>query len=139
MLLILLALLALLGMPLFAVIALGALAAFNDQGLNMTLVVMEFQRIGELPVLVALPLFTFAGVLLSHSRTPERLVDLTRAMFGWMPGGLAILGLGLFALMTAFTGASATSSPAVSESHLMCGAASSRSPASTRRTGWCTA
>ena len=53
-----------------------------------------------------LPLFTFAGVLLSHSRTPERLVDLTRAMFGWMPGGLAILGLGLFALMTAFTGAS---------------------------------
>lgn len=106
MLLILLALLALLGMPLFAVIALGALVAFNDQGLNMTLVVMEFQRIGELPVLVALPLFTFAGVLLSHSRTPERLVDLTRAMFGWMPGGLAILGLGLFALMTAFTGAS---------------------------------
>jgi len=106
MLLILLALLALLGMPLFAVIALGALVAFNDQGLNMTLVVMEFQRIGELPVLVALPLFTFAGVLLSHSKTPERLVDLTRAMFGWMPGGLAILGLGLFALMTAFTGAS---------------------------------
>ena len=106
MLLILLALLALLGMPLFAVIALGALVAFNDQSLNMTLVVMEFQRIGELPVLVALPLFTFAGVLLSHSKTPERLVDLTRAMFGWMPGGLAILGLGLFALMTAFTGAS---------------------------------
>jgi len=106
MLLIVLALLALLGMPLFAVIALGALVAFNEQGLNMTLVVMEFQRIGELPVLVALPLFTFAGVLLSHSKTPERLVDLTRAMFGWMPGGLAILGLGLFALMTAFTGAS---------------------------------
>ena len=106
MLFILLVLLALLGMPLFAVIALGALIAFNEQRLNMTLVVMEFQRIGELPVLVALPLFTFAGVLLSHSKTPERLVDLTRALFGWMPGGLAILGLGLFALMTAFTGAS---------------------------------
>jgi tripartite ATP-independent transporter DctM subunit len=101
-----LVLLALLGMPLFAVIALGALAAFHEQGLNTTLVVMEFQRIGELPVLVALPLFTFAGVLLSHSRTPGRLVDLTHALFGWMPGGLAILGLALFALMTAFTGAS---------------------------------
>jgi len=106
MLFVLLLLLALLGMPLFAVIALGALIGYNEQGLNMTLAVMEFQRIGELPVLVALPLFTFAGVLLSHSKTPERLVDLTRAMFGWMPGGLAILGLGLFALMTAFTGAS---------------------------------
>lgn len=106
MLFVLLLLLALLGMPLFAVIALGALIGYSEQSLNMTLVVMEFQRIGELPVLVALPLFTFAGVLLSHSKTPERLVDLTRSMFGWMPGGLAILGLGLFALMTAFTGAS---------------------------------
>jgi len=98
--------LALLGMPLFAVIALGALIGFWQQDLNLTLVVMEFQRIGELPVLVALPLFTFAGVLLSHSKTPQRLVDLTQALFGWIPGGLAILGLGLFALMTAFTGAS---------------------------------
>ncbi|MGK7296997.1 MAG: TRAP transporter large permease [Candidatus Wenzhouxiangella sp. M2_3B_020] len=106
MLFIVLVLLALFGMPLFAVIALGALAAFQEQGLNTTLVVMEFQRIGELPVLVALPLFTFAGVLLSHSKTPGRLVDLTHALFGWVPGGLAILGLGLFALMTAFTGAS---------------------------------
>jgi tripartite ATP-independent transporter DctM subunit len=98
--------LALLGMPLFAVIALGALIAFHREGLNLSLVAMEFQRIGELPVLVALPLFTFAGVLLSHSQTPRRLVDLSHALFGWMPGGLAILGLGLFALMTAFTGAS---------------------------------
>jgi len=102
----LLIVLALLGMPLFAVIGLGAIAAFHEQGLNLTLVIMEFQRIGELPVLVALPLFTFAGVLLSHSKTPARLVDLTHALFGWLPGGLAILGLGLFALMTAFTGAS---------------------------------
>ncbi|MFU8876919.1 MAG: TRAP transporter large permease [Wenzhouxiangellaceae bacterium] len=99
-------LLALFGMPLFAVIALGALIAFHQEGLNVTLVAMEFQRVGELPVLVALPLFTFAGVLLSHSKTPARLVDLSHALFGWMPGGLAILGLGMFALMTAFTGAS---------------------------------
>lgn len=98
--------LALLGMPLFAVIALGALIAFQQEGLSLSLVAMEFQRIGELPVLVALPLFTFAGVLLSHSQTPRRLVDLSHALFGWMPGGLAILGLGLFAVMTAFTGAS---------------------------------
>jgi len=98
--------LALLGMPLFAVIALGALLAFHQESLSLSLVAMEFQRIGELPVLVALPLFTFAGVLLSHSDTPRRLVDLSHALFGWLPGGLAILGLGLFALMTAFTGAS---------------------------------
>ncbi|MGB0515181.1 MAG: TRAP transporter large permease subunit [Wenzhouxiangellaceae bacterium] len=106
MLVLILLLLALLGMPLFAVIALGAIAGFHAEGLSVSLVAMEFQRIGELPVLVALPLFTFAGVLLAHSETPRRLVDLSHALFGWMPGGLAILGLGLFALMTAFTGAS---------------------------------
>ncbi|MDT8439083.1 MAG: TRAP transporter large permease [Wenzhouxiangellaceae bacterium] len=106
MLAVLLIALALLGMPLFAVIALGALAGFHAEDLNLSLVVMEFQRIGELPVLVALPLFTFAGVLLSHSKTPQRLVDVSHALLGWMPGGLAILGLILFALMTAFTGAS---------------------------------
>ncbi|MEM7053488.1 MAG: TRAP transporter large permease subunit [Pseudomonadota bacterium] len=99
-------LLALFGMPLFAVIALGAIIGFHQAGLSLSVVALEFQRIGETPVLVALPLFTFAGVLLAHSQTPSRLVDLTRALFGWLPGGLAILGLGLFALMTAFTGAS---------------------------------
>lgn len=106
MLTLLLIVLALAGMPLFAVIAIGALVAFWDVGLDVSVVAMEFQRIGELPVLVALPLFTFAGVLLARSETPARLVDVTRALFGWLPGGLAILGLGLFALMTAFTGAS---------------------------------
>ena len=106
MLMVLLVVLALVGMPLFAVIAIGALAAFHEAGLDVSVVAMEFQRIGELPVLVALPLFTFAGVLLARSETPSRLVDVTRALFGWLPGGLAILGLGLFALMTAFTGAS---------------------------------
>lgn len=106
MLVFVLLLLALFGMPLFAVIALGAMIGFHEAGLSLSVVALEFQRIGETPVLVALPLFTFAGVLLAHSNTPGRLVDLTRALFGWLPGGLAILGLGLFALMTAFTGAS---------------------------------
>jgi C4-dicarboxylate transporter DctM subunit len=99
-------LLALIGVPLFAVIAIGAFSGFSDLELSWMLVPMEFQRIGDLPVLVALPMFTFAGVLLAESRTPQRLVDLTRAALGWLPGGLAILGLIMFSLMTAFTGAS---------------------------------
>ncbi len=106
MIIVVLVLLALVGMPLFAVIALGAMAGFHQAELDLALVAMEFQRIGELPVLIALPLFTFAGVLVAHSATPARLVDLTRAALGWLPGGLAILGLLMFALMTAFTGAS---------------------------------
>ncbi len=103
---ILLVLLAIIGVPLFAVIAIGAFAGFSNLELSLMLVPMEFQRIGDLPVLVALPMFTFAGVLLAESRTPQRLVDFTRAALGWLPGGLAILGLVMFSLMTAFTGAS---------------------------------
>ena len=106
MMMVLLLTLALFGLPLFAVIGLAAVLGYYDAGADPVLVALDFQRIGELPVLVALPLFTFAGVLLARSGTPVRLVDVTRALFGWLPGGLAILGLGLFALMTAFTGAS---------------------------------
>lgn len=102
----LLIVLALIGMPLFAVIALGAFLGYWRSELDLSLVAMEFVRIGELPVLVALPLFTFAGVIVAHSHTPQRLVDFTRSALGWMPGGLAALALVLCALLTAFTGAS---------------------------------
>jgi C4-dicarboxylate transporter, DctM subunit len=69
-------------------------------------VAIEFYRIAEMPVLVAIPLFAFAGYLLGESRAPERLVRLTSAVLGWMPGGLAVVALASCALFTAFTGAS---------------------------------
>lgn len=106
MILLILVVLALVGMPLFAVIAVGALSGYWQAGLDPALAAMEFARIGEMPILVALPLFTFAGVLLAHSQAPRRLVDLTRSALGWLPGGLAVIALVLLALMTAFTGAS---------------------------------
>lgn len=99
-------LLALLGVPLFVVIAVGALTGFAAEDLDPAVVIIEFLRIGEMPVLLALPLFTFAGILFAESRTPERLVALSRALLGWLPGGLALIALVLCALMTAFTGAS---------------------------------
>ena len=98
--------LALLGAPLFAVIAAGALWAFYQSGADLAVVAIEFYRLAEMPLLVAIPLFTFAGYLLSESRAPTRLVDLSRALLGWLPGGLAIVALMACALFTAFTGAS---------------------------------
>ena len=101
-----LALLALSGMPLFAVIAAGALWGFYQSGVDLAVVAIEFYRIAEMPVLLAIPLFTFAGYLLSESQAPGRLVALTQALIGWMPGGLAIVSLMVCAFFTAFTGAS---------------------------------
>ncbi len=102
----LLLLLALLGTPLFVIIAAGALLGFHRSGVDLSVVAIEFFRIAEMPVLLAIPLFTFAGYLLSESRAPQRLVRVTRALLGWMPGGLAIVSLVACALFTAFTGAS---------------------------------
>jgi tripartite ATP-independent transporter DctM subunit len=69
-------------------------------------VALEIQSLASMPFLAAIPLFTFAGYLLSESNAPKRLVRLTGAMLGWMPGGLALVCLGACAFFTAFTGAS---------------------------------
>ena len=84
--------LALLGAPLFAIIAAGALVSFIAQDPAQGVVVLiEIFSIAEMPILLAIPLFTFAGYILSESQAPDRLVRLTRAVLGWMPGGLAIV------------------------------------------------
>jgi tripartite ATP-independent transporter DctM subunit len=67
---------------------------------------LEVIGIADLPFLAAIPLFTFAGYLLSESNAPGRLVRMTSALLGWMPGGLAIVCLSACAFFTAFTGAS---------------------------------
>lgn len=99
-------LLALLGTPLFAVIALGALWGFHQEELDLAGIVVEINRLSEMPVLVAIPLFTFAGYLLGESGAPKRLMRISDALLGWLPGGLAIVCLAACALFTAFTGAS---------------------------------
>jgi len=101
-----LVLLALLGAPLFAVIAASALWNFHAAGIDLQVVAIEFFGIAEMPILLAIPLFTFAGYLLSESGAPGRLVRVTSALLGWMPAGLAIVSLVTCAFFTAFTGAS---------------------------------
>ncbi|MCB1608867.1 MAG: TRAP transporter large permease subunit [Xanthomonadales bacterium] len=98
--------LALLGAPFFALIAAIALLGFYAQGYDLAIVAVEINRLGEMPVLVAIPLFTLAGYLLSESEAPKRLVRMTQALVGWMPGGLAMVALVASALFTALTGAS---------------------------------
>lgn len=97
---------ALLGAPLFAVIAASAMLGFHRADIDLSIVAIEFFGLAETPILVAIPLFTFAGFLLSESRSPQRLVRLSQALLGWLPGGLAIICLSACALFTAFTGAS---------------------------------
>jgi len=99
-------LIALLGAPLFTIIITGAMAGFYTSGIDLSVMAIELYRIADTPILLALPLFTFAGYLLGESQTSQRLVRLTQVFLGWMPGGLAVVAFVVCALFTAFTGAS---------------------------------
>jgi C4-dicarboxylate transporter DctM subunit len=99
-------LLALLGAPLFTIIGACALYGFSSTNTDISAVIIELYRIADSPPLIAIPLFAFAGYLLAESNSPKRLVGLAQALFGWMPGGLAIVVLMTCAFFTAFTGAS---------------------------------
>lgn len=101
-----LVLVALLGAPLFTVLIAAAMTGFYMSDIDLSVVAIELYRIADTPILLALPLFTFTGYLLGESQTSRRLVNLTRAILGWMPGGLAIVAFVVCALFTAFTGAS---------------------------------
>jgi len=103
---IVLVLLAILGAPLFVVIATSAMLGFTSDDTDLMNMAIEILGIADMPFLTAIPLFTFAGYLLSESNAPKRLVRMTGALLGWMPGGLAVISLAACAFFTAFTGAS---------------------------------
>ncbi len=100
------ALLAFVGTPLFIIIALITLLAFHAAEQSSALIIVELSRLATAPALLAIPLFTLAGSILAESKTPKRLINLSNAFFGWMPGGTAIVAIVSCALFTAFTGAS---------------------------------
>lgn len=100
------ALFALLGVPLFAIFGGIALFSYQQVDLNPIAIISEYYKLASQPVLLTIPLFTFAGYLLAESGAPNRLVKVARALLGWMPGGLAIVTIFSCAFFTAFTGAS---------------------------------
>ncbi len=104
---ILLLILTLMGLPLFLVIGGSALLGYLKSGQSLALFfASNLETVASNPLFLAIPLFTLAGYLMAESNTPKRLVNLSEGLFGWMPGGLAIVSLLAMAFFTAFTGAS---------------------------------
>jgi C4-dicarboxylate transporter DctM subunit len=98
-------LLLLLGAPIFAVISGLALYLFFSSQIDSSAMIIEMYRMATTPILVAIPLFTFAGYILSESGAPKRLIRLSDAILGWFPGGLAVIALITCSIFTALTGA----------------------------------
>jgi len=95
----------LIGTPIFVVISGLTLYLFFASQIDISAIIIEMHRMATTPVLVAIPLFTFAGYLLSESGAPKRLIRLSNALLGWLPGGLSVIALVTCAVFTALTGA----------------------------------
>jgi len=97
---------AFLGTPIF--IVLGGLAYFLFIKSSGSLEVIPNEAYTMLisHSIPSIPLFTFAGFLLSESKSGERLVDLFKSLLGWMPGGMVIMAVLVCTFFTTFTGAS---------------------------------
>jgi C4-dicarboxylate transporter DctM subunit len=93
------------GVPIFVVIAGLTLYLFFSSQIDISAIIIEMHRMATTTVLVAIPLFTFAGYLLSESGAPRRIIRLSNAVLGWMPGGLSVIALITCAVFTALTGA----------------------------------
>jgi C4-dicarboxylate transporter, DctM subunit len=100
---------ALLEAPLFTVIAglsMACLYLVDNEFSSLQMIIIEMNRLASMPVLVALPLFTFAGCLLTETNAPKRIMNFLHALLGRIPGGLPIAALCSCAFFTTLTGAS---------------------------------
>jgi len=102
---VLLILFSLAGLPIFAGIMGAAMLGLHRSDVDFSAIAIEIFRLANAPVLLAIPLFTFAGYLLSEGNTSSRLVRFSRSLFGWLPGGLGVVALVSCAFFTAITGA----------------------------------
>jgi C4-dicarboxylate transporter, DctM subunit len=97
---------ALLGAPVFVAMGGIALLLFFRDGTPVSAVPAEIYRLVASPTLPAIPLLTAAGYILAEGKASLRLVRFFRALFGSMPGGLAVMVAAVCALFTTFTGGS---------------------------------
>jgi C4-dicarboxylate transporter DctM subunit len=60
--------LALLGAPLFTILAGAAILGFTQQEIDLAILGVELYRLVDTPILLALPLFTYAGYVWERGR-----------------------------------------------------------------------
>ena len=96
----------------FTLMALGVTFGFLGIGFVVfDLVVQRTFFVMQNDVLVAIPLFLFMGYLIERAGILDELFHAVQAMFGWLPGSLAVATLAtgtIFATATGIVGASVT-------------------------------
>ncbi|MFC1891391.1 TRAP transporter large permease [Thermodesulfobacteriota bacterium] len=93
------------GLPIFLGLLAAAMLGLYANQVSFSVICIEIYRLAGSPILLAIPLFTFAGYLLGQGNTSARLVRFSRSLFGWIPGGLGVVALVSCSFFTAITGA----------------------------------
>jgi C4-dicarboxylate transporter, DctM subunit len=95
-----------LGAPIFAILGGAAALLFMSDGITPAAILIETYSLSVSPTLPAIPLFTLAGFILAEGHASGRLLRVFRSLFGWIPGGSAVVCAVLCSFFTAFTGGS---------------------------------
>ncbi len=102
----------LLGLPLFILIGAVVLVCFVflSEGLSghqeLTLIIRKISELASKEVLLAIPFFIVSGELMTQGSLAQRLIDVAKALFGWVPGGLAVAAVFGCVFFAAISGSS---------------------------------
>lgn len=72
-----------------------------------------FDKTIAMPVMIAIPLFTLAGTIITEGAISTRLINIIKALFGFLPAGLAVAALVGCAFFAAISGSSAVTIMAI--------------------------
>jgi len=90
------------GVAAFLLLASGEVAGFSD----LTQIIEMTRKLSDNEVLLAIPFFVISGALMSEGQIAHRLINVARAMFCWMPGGLAVSAVFACIFFAAISGSS---------------------------------
>ena len=101
----------LLGQPLFVLMGgitlLSFYAVIGYREIDELVVIVDkLLELASKEVLLAIPFFVVAGELMTQGSLAKRLIEVARAVFGFMPGGLAVAGVAGCVFFAAISGSS---------------------------------
>lgn len=84
----------LLNVPIAACLGLGSMAALHfGNGVSLSLVAQRMFTACDSTTLLAVPLFIFAGAILSEGGISKKLINFAKASVGWIPGSLGMVAV----------------------------------------------
>lgn len=84
----------LLNVPIAACLGLGSMAALHfGNGVSLSLVAQRMFTACDSTTLLAVPLFIFAGAILSEGGISKKLINFAKAAVGWIPGSLGMVAV----------------------------------------------